>query len=254
MNVPELIAHRGYTLRYPENTLVSVRKALEAGADYVEIDVQLSSDRVPYLFHDRLLDRVCGVEGALHERTSAEIAALRASEPWRFGERFAAEPVASLADFAALIATSRDARAFVEVKRSAIERFGAPVVLERVLRAIAPIEARCTLISFDVSILQEARRTSAVALGPVLTTWERHASEEVASLLPEVVFCDHDKLPAEGSLRQPHGKLAVYEVADPPRALELAARGVELVESFAIAEMLRALGKPSSGAAGPDGA
>ncbi|MEK7733824.1 MAG: glycerophosphodiester phosphodiesterase family protein [Pseudomonadota bacterium] len=67
MNPPELVAHRGYTLLYPENTLSAVRGAIEAGGRYVEVDIQLSRDEVPVLFHDHTLKRLCGVDGAVHE-------------------------------------------------------------------------------------------------------------------------------------------------------------------------------------------
>ena len=45
---PQLIAHRGYSECYPENTLVGLEAALSAGANCVEFDVQFSSDGVPY--------------------------------------------------------------------------------------------------------------------------------------------------------------------------------------------------------------
>jgi glycerophosphoryl diester phosphodiesterase len=51
MRTPELIAHRGDTLHYPDNTRPAFEAALRAGATYVEIDVQLTADRVPVLFH-----------------------------------------------------------------------------------------------------------------------------------------------------------------------------------------------------------
>ena len=67
MHLPELVAHRGYTLHYPENTLVGLEAAIKAGARYLEVDVQLSADKVPVLFHDRNLQRLCGVGGQVHE-------------------------------------------------------------------------------------------------------------------------------------------------------------------------------------------
>lgn len=39
---PVIIAHRGFQARYPENTLVSFQAAVEAGADVIEMDVNLS--------------------------------------------------------------------------------------------------------------------------------------------------------------------------------------------------------------------
>jgi glycerophosphoryl diester phosphodiesterase len=153
----DLIAHRGYALRFPENTLAAVEAAIAAGARFVEIDVQLSRDRVPYLMHDRTLGRMCGVGGSIAELSNREIAKLRASEKAKFGAQFADEPLASLAAFVEVIARHRDVRAFVEIKRAALEVFGVDVVLDSVLRTVPSIAERATLISFDVEVLAAAR-------------------------------------------------------------------------------------------------
>jgi len=55
MDREHLVAHRGWQRRYPENTLPAIKGALDAGARYIEVDVQLSADGVPVLFHDRTL-------------------------------------------------------------------------------------------------------------------------------------------------------------------------------------------------------
>lgn len=52
------VAHRGDPYRYRENTLASVESALAAGADAVEVDVQLTRDGVPVLLHDLTLNRL----------------------------------------------------------------------------------------------------------------------------------------------------------------------------------------------------
>ncbi|MFI6154385.1 glycerophosphodiester phosphodiesterase [Kitasatospora sp. NPDC051170] len=57
---PLAVAHRGDPYRYRENTLPSIASAIAAGADAVEIDVQLTRDKVPVLLHDRTLERLWG--------------------------------------------------------------------------------------------------------------------------------------------------------------------------------------------------
>ena len=52
------IAHRGFSSRYPENTLLAFERALDLGADGAEFDVQLSKDGVPVVFHDESLQRI----------------------------------------------------------------------------------------------------------------------------------------------------------------------------------------------------
>lgn len=68
-------AHRGYhdgNVNIPENSLSSFAAAIEAGYG-IELDVQLSSDKVPMVIHDADLDRICGVQGKVWDYTCAEL-------------------------------------------------------------------------------------------------------------------------------------------------------------------------------------
>lgn len=241
MPAPELVAHRGYARRFPENTLIAVDAALKAGARWVEIDVQLTSDAFPVLFHDRTLERMCGAQGSVADHTLAELRALSCHEPKTFGDRFRGEGLASLGAFVQLLRKHPHAKAFVEVKRAALERFGNERVLGRVLHAIEPALNQCAIISFDLPFLLETRRRSAIALGAVLDAWKDREQAALWELAPEFLFVDVDGLPSRGKLEHPGSRIAVYEVDDPAIATSLAERGVELVETFAIAEMLAAL-------------
>jgi glycerophosphoryl diester phosphodiesterase len=78
---PWIIAHRGFSGRYPENTLVSVRAALQLGVDFVEIDVQETADGELIVFHDYGLRRLCGVRGRVRDKTLAEIRWLNPQVP-----------------------------------------------------------------------------------------------------------------------------------------------------------------------------
>ena len=68
-----VIAHRGASAHAPENTLPAFRKALALGAREVELDVQLSRDRVPVLFHDKRLGKKTNLEGAVRDHTAADL-------------------------------------------------------------------------------------------------------------------------------------------------------------------------------------
>ncbi|WP_052507909.1 glycerophosphodiester phosphodiesterase family protein [Sphingomonas hengshuiensis] len=75
---PVLIAsHRGGHLKAPENSLAAVDEAVAAGADVVEVDVQVSADGVPFLLHDRTLERTTNGTGRAAEKSYAELRALR---------------------------------------------------------------------------------------------------------------------------------------------------------------------------------
>ena len=149
MILPELIAHRGYARHYPENTLVGLRAAIDAGARFIEIDVQLSTDQVPVLFHDRSLDRICGVEGEIYEQSFSQIQRLHASEPKRFGYKFAQTPIATLAEFSELLQKNPDVTAFVEIKPISVSKFGNVAVIQAIMPHIRPLSRQCILISYS---------------------------------------------------------------------------------------------------------
>lgn len=68
-------AHRGLhdnESEAPENSMAAFKKAVEAGYG-IELDVQLTKDRVPVVFHDETLKRVCGVEGNVRDYTFSEL-------------------------------------------------------------------------------------------------------------------------------------------------------------------------------------
>jgi glycerophosphoryl diester phosphodiesterase len=68
-----VIAHRGASAEERENTLPAFERAIELRADFVELDVQVSSDGVLVVFHDLDLDRLTPLRGALRRRTLAEL-------------------------------------------------------------------------------------------------------------------------------------------------------------------------------------
>ncbi len=70
-----LYAHRGLhdnETDAPENSMAAFQKAVEAGFG-IELDVQLSKDKVPVVFHDFTLKRICGVEGKVADYTYEEL-------------------------------------------------------------------------------------------------------------------------------------------------------------------------------------
>jgi glycerophosphoryl diester phosphodiesterase len=78
-STPLVVAHRGASSAYPENTLESFQGAIEAGADVIETDVRLSADGVPVIVHDQDLSRTTDGTGLVHELTVAELKRLDAS-------------------------------------------------------------------------------------------------------------------------------------------------------------------------------
>ncbi len=82
---PLVIAHRGFSAAAPENTLAAFRKAADAGADGIELDVHVSKDDRLVVCHDEKLDRTTDGRGLIAEHTWEELSRLDA------GRRFEPE-------------------------------------------------------------------------------------------------------------------------------------------------------------------
>jgi glycerophosphoryl diester phosphodiesterase len=68
-----VIAHRGASAEERENTLPAFERAIELGADFVELDVQVASDGALVVFHDLDLDRLTPLRGPMRRRPAAEL-------------------------------------------------------------------------------------------------------------------------------------------------------------------------------------
>ena len=99
-----LVAHRGASAVAPENTMSAFRRAIEAGADAVELDVQATSDGQLVVIHDSTLDRTTDGTGAVFETDAATIAGADAGS-W-FSPDFAGERVPTLEEVLGLDARS----------------------------------------------------------------------------------------------------------------------------------------------------
>lgn len=90
----QVIGHRGACALAPENTLASIRRAAADGARMVEVDVKLTADGRPIIFHDDRLERTTDGVGPVASTTLEVIGALDAGG-W-FDPAFAHEPVPTL--------------------------------------------------------------------------------------------------------------------------------------------------------------
>jgi glycerophosphoryl diester phosphodiesterase len=67
------IAHRGFSGKYPENTLLAIRKAVELGVDFVEVDTWLSVDHCVFVIHDDNLNSTANGKGSVTRKTCEQI-------------------------------------------------------------------------------------------------------------------------------------------------------------------------------------
>lgn len=143
--------HRGYSLRYPENTLPAFQAAKAWGATAVEIDVMLTADGEPIILHDLTVDRTTDGHGFAADLSLDRIRSLDAGA--RFHARFAGTKIPMLAE--ALDWAKREEIGLVlEIKEA--ER--ADLAVDRVaalLKATGTAD-RVIVISFDHVVLKHA--------------------------------------------------------------------------------------------------
>jgi glycerophosphoryl diester phosphodiesterase len=217
--IPEIIAHRGASRERRENTLAAFARALELGADAIELDVHATADGVVVVHHDPVLG---AATGAL---AGAAIAKLTLPELRRAGK--APEvAVPTLAEVLALVAER--AVVYVEIKGTGIER----LVVDAI--AAAP-RARCAVHSFDHRIVRYARELSSSTSGtalPVGILMVSRPIDPVAAMRAAGArdLWQHWELLDEELVRAVHGaggRVVAWTVNDAGDAARFAAMGVD---------------------------
>lgn len=94
-------AHRGFSEKYPENTMEAFRAAIEAGADEIETDVRMTADGELVLIHDGAVDRTTDGAGTVEKMTLAELKKLDAGV--KKGAEFAGARVPTLRELFELV-------------------------------------------------------------------------------------------------------------------------------------------------------
>lgn len=230
---PQLIAHRGYSECYPENTLIGLEAALSAGADCIEFDVQFSKDAVPVVIHDNELRRTTGVDGFVNQTFAKQLASIYAGEPQRFGDQFNSEPIPALNAVLELLGQWPKATAFVEIKEETVEYFGVDSVASRMVSELAPYGSRCVLISFDFAVLEAAKRLGIKRTGWVIRKWSDDSLRLAQQLKPDVLLCNYKKIPDDDNALWPGPwQWALYDVVDSDIALRWIKRGVHFIETW----------------------
>lgn len=90
-------AHRGFSGEYPENTMLSFKKALEAGCDGIELDVHLSKDGEIVVIHDEKLDRTTDGVGFIKDYTYEELQTFNAAHLYE--RKYEAQHIPSLREY-----------------------------------------------------------------------------------------------------------------------------------------------------------
>ena len=236
--IKNLIAHRGWQRRFPENSLVGIEQALLTGAKHIEIDIQLSADHTAFLCHDQILQRVCHSPLNINECHDQQLLALSAYEPERLGQQYLGTPLSPLADCVELIARHPDTTLYIEIKRQSLNTFGCDIIFNAIAPLINKIAKQYFIISFKLEILHYFKNRQWSRLAPVLSTWQQAFEAEFKTLKPTLVFCNIDLLSDEHKLTDLPCPAAIYEIDDYQQAAMLFQQGAALIETFAIGELI----------------
>lgn len=242
LNAQQLVAHRGWQRRYPENTLLAVEAAIAAGATNVEVDMQLSADQQPMLFHEPCMRRLCGHEGEIFAYTQAELAQFSAAEAGRFGQAFGSNRITPLRDVVETLRSHPQVDLYLEIKVESLERFGRQAVLDAVFNCAAEAQKQIVLISFDLEVLLLARQQGWSRFAYVLPDWQAWQHPALPSLKAEGAFCDTEFTPSDIDLSQLPLPVVMYEVGNSKDAQAWLHRGAAKIETYAIGELLQVHG------------
>jgi glycerophosphoryl diester phosphodiesterase len=170
---PWLIAHRGYRARYPENTLIAFKAALDADVPMIELDVRLSKDRKLVVFHDATLERTTNGHGQVNNYTLKQLKKLDAGS-W-FDPEFAGEQVPELSEVLDL--TNGRALVNIEIKPHSYEAHHPTDSIEHQIVSLIHSRSMADFVlisSFDQKIL---RRLTRINQSPALGLISRQPAD-----------------------------------------------------------------------------
>ncbi|NMA42419.1 MAG: hypothetical protein GX946_03455 [Oligosphaeraceae bacterium] len=147
-------AHRGYSARFPENTLLAFQQAIAVGAKSMELDIHPSADGEFMVIHDARLERTTNGKGEVAKHSAAELAKLDAGS-WK-NPAFAGERIPALEQVLAL-SQQNNVYCNIEIKSFTAELFDVKRLVA-LLHKYAPKDAKHMLSSFDVQALLQVKQ------------------------------------------------------------------------------------------------
>lgn len=143
-------AHRGFSEKYPENTMEAFRAAVALGVDQIETDVRITADGELVLHHDATVDRTTNGTGLVKDFTLAQLKELDAGI--KKGEQFAGCKIPTFLEFMDYMKTLPDMTIDIELKEyTHVDEATAYAVADRVLKIVDEygFTDRIVINSFD---------------------------------------------------------------------------------------------------------
>lgn len=151
LSATEIIAHRGFSSRAPENTAASFKLAWEHGTDACELDLYLTSDKKIVVMHDKDTKRTTGAAHVVTETSLEELKKLDAGS-WKASD-YKGEPIPTLAEAIGTMPAAPNKRFFLEIKDGP----ALVPVLAKELESWTPRAGQLCIIAFDRKVAREAK-------------------------------------------------------------------------------------------------
>lgn len=234
-----LIAHRGYSGKYPENTLLAYQAAYAFGARWMECDIQLTKDCIPVVHHDENLLRMAGIDCDIRRIPSKQFKQLNAHYPTEFGDAFNGNAFTTLEQLARWIASDHEINMFIEIKQHSIDTFGVAECMQQIFKCIDKITQQVVIISFNDEIVAHAREQYKLANGWVIPEWSDTVRDRALQLQPDYLFINKTRLPENSSeWWQGDWQWAIYNVDEYSELLNWTKKGLHYVETNQIGALL----------------
>ncbi|MCZ2492717.1 glycerophosphodiester phosphodiesterase [Dellaglioa carnosa] len=152
----KIFAHRGSKGTRPENTLISFQAAIDAGADGIETDVQLSKDGKLIIMHDEKIDRTTNLTGRVTDLTLAELK--KADAGVKFSNDYEGEQIPTLEEVIELLKRNNFKGTFnLELKTNHIEYQGIEELVNEQMRQL-PADIHLLYSSFNPNSIRRMQK------------------------------------------------------------------------------------------------
>ena len=242
-----VIAHRGVSGTYPENTLSAFQAAIDLGAEMVELDVSISKDGIPVVVHDKTVDRTTDFEGYVQSFTLEELKKMEVGA-W-FSEEFRGEEFPTLRESLELM--KDEIAVNIEIKTEAVSDEIEDGIVDKALQIVKELDMSSSVVfsSFDYRVMEQLN-----ALDSQMPKALLYEASQSADLLPselvqkyqvDVFNCSYRQLSEEWikDLQSHQIPYLVYTVNESELMEELIERGVSGIFTDFPEELMRIVEK-----------
>ncbi len=226
-----LVAHRGDMSTYPENSMLAFQAAIELGFTYVELDIQLSKDKVPIVIHDDNFKRTAGIDKNVRDLTAGEINSIYLNSSTQSENINKLLKINTLKQVIEKLNVYSKITVFVEIKRQSIEHFGLSQVVDQVLDAQMDAKFNIVIISFVGEVIEYVKSMQSYPTGLVLKKYNQKYLLKAKELQPDYLFCNIKKINNPSDLWDGLWRWVLYDITNPSFAYELLEQGVDLIET-----------------------